>query len=93
MDVWGLTEDTADSWVGPLSRLETLAKADIPILLIAGGADEPVPFSENGGVLVERFRALGGDLTLTVKAGCGHHPHSLYDPAPAVAWAKRVIQP
>lgn len=93
MDVWGLTEETADSWVGPLARLETLAKADIPILLIAGGADEPVLFSENGGVLVERFRALGGDLTLTVKAGCGHHPHSLYDPAPAVAWAKRVIQP
>lgn len=93
MKVWGLTEETADSWVGPLAQLEKLAKADIPILLIAGGADEPVLFSKNGGVLAERYQALGGDLTLTVKAGCGHHPHSLYDPAPAVVWAKRVVQP
>lgn len=93
MKVWGLTEETADSWVGPLVQLEKLAEANIPILLIAGGGDDVVPFAENGGILAERFRALGGDLTLTVKAGCGHHPHSLYDPAPAVAWAKRVIQP
>ncbi|MEC5125178.1 prolyl oligopeptidase family serine peptidase [Verrucomicrobiales bacterium BCK34] len=92
MKAWGLTEETADSWVGPLTQLEKLAKANVPILLIAGGGDDVVPFSENGGVLVERFRALGGDLTLTVKAGCGHHPHSLHDPAPAIAWVKRVIK-
>jgi len=30
----------------------------------------------------ERFEEAGGRITVIVKAGCNHHPHSLEDPAP-----------
>ncbi|HQW27595.1 MAG TPA: hypothetical protein PK529_00345 [Verrucomicrobiales bacterium] len=88
---YGLTEETSHSWKGPLTRLEVLAKAKIPIMVVAGGADTVVPFSENGGILEARYRALGGELAVIVKAATGLHPHSLHDPGPVVAWAKRLI--
>lgn len=91
MTAWNLTPETADSWVGPLDQLNILAEADIPIMLVAGGNDEPVPLGENGAVLIERYQNLGGDITAIIKAGCGHHPHSLHDPSRVVAWAGAVM--
>ncbi|MCP5540997.1 MAG: SMP-30/gluconolactonase/LRE family protein [Akkermansiaceae bacterium] len=86
MAAYSLTEATADSWKGPLDRLEPLAKAKVPILSVCGGADAVVPFAENSAILEERYRALGGEIEVVVKATCDHHPHSLYDPARIVAW-------
>jgi len=43
-----------------------------------------VPWDENTGVLAERYRKLGGSITLIPKSGAGHHPHGLQDPTPIV---------
>jgi len=51
---------------------------------VYGDADEGVPWDENTGVLAERYRELGGDITLIPKPGVGHHPHGLEDPTPVV---------
>jgi hypothetical protein len=40
--------------------------------------------AENTDVVVERYRALGGNIRVITKAGIGHHPHSSDDPAPIV---------
>jgi pimeloyl-ACP methyl ester carboxylesterase len=69
---------------GPLAKIGTVARAGIPILLVAGDADEIVPFEENGKQLAERYPKAGGDLKLIVKPGGLHHPHGLADPAPIV---------
>jgi pimeloyl-ACP methyl ester carboxylesterase len=85
---YDLTEQTVPAYdQGPLNHLAPLAAAKVPILLICGDADRSVPYEENGKILDERYRALGGRLQLILKPGGDHHPHSLKDPAPIVAFA------
>lgn len=68
----------------PVDNLAPLAKAGIPLLHVYGDADDVVPWDENTGKLAERYRALGGSITLISKPGVGHHPHGLTDPTPIV---------
>ena len=48
--------------------------AKVPLLHVYGDADEVVPWEENTGLVAERYRALGGDITLIAKPGVKHHP-------------------
>ncbi|MGE3311830.1 MAG: GDSL-type esterase/lipase family protein [Limisphaerales bacterium] len=68
----------------PVDSLAPLAAARVPILHVYGDADEVVPWDENTGVLAERYRQLGGSITLIAKPGVKHHPHGLEDPTPIV---------
>lgn len=68
----------------PIDRLKPLADAQVPLLHVFGEADPVVPWEENTGVLAERYRQLGGSITLIPKPGIGHHPHGLADPTPIV---------
>ena len=63
-------------------HLEPIAAAGIPIIAVYGDADVDLPPEENILLLQERFKALGGNVTLIAKPGVGHHPHSLADPGP-----------
>jgi pimeloyl-ACP methyl ester carboxylesterase len=85
MELYGLTEETAKEFSqSPLNSAPDLAKRGVPVLLVAGDADEAVYFPENGEVFAEKYREAGGLIELIVKPGCNHHPHSLEDPAPIV---------
>ena len=85
MKVYGITvEQLADFKENPIDHLAPLAKAKIPVLIVAGDADKTVPIKENALVLQERYKKLGGDIKLISKPGVGHHPHSLKDPKPIV---------
>lgn len=85
LKVYGLTEEQALDWkLNPVDNLAPLAKAKIPLLHICGDADDVVPLDENTRVVEARYKELGGDITVIVKPGVGHHPHSLKDPAPIV---------
>jgi hypothetical protein len=64
----------------PIDNLAPLAAAKIPLLHVYGDADDVVPWEENTGVIAERYRKLGGSITLISKPGVGHHPHGLEDP-------------
>ncbi len=68
----------------PIDSLQPLADAGVPLLHVYGDADDVVPWNENTGVVAERYRKLGGSITLIPKAGIGHHPHGLADPSPIV---------
>ena len=84
-EAYGLNAEEALAFKGsPVERIEALAKAGIPILLIAGDADETVPLPENGGRLKRRYDELGGVCETIIKPGGKHHPHSLPDPTPIV---------
>ena len=87
LKVYGLTEEQAlakPQPLNPVDHLEPLAKARIPLLHVCGDADDVVPIEENTRVVEERYRKLGGAITVIAKPGVGHHPHSLQDPAPIV---------
>jgi len=82
---YGLTEDEALKYkLNPVDNLKPLARHKIPILHVCGDADDVVPFDENTKLVEERYEKLGGPITVIVKPGVGHHPHSLKDPKPIV---------
>ncbi|THF73007.1 alpha/beta fold hydrolase [Cohnella fermenti] len=88
---YGLTEEASETaGVSPLDRIGPIANARIPILMIAGDADSVVPYSENGAILEERYRGLGGRIETIVKPGVGHHPHGLEEPGPILAFVRSV---
>jgi pimeloyl-ACP methyl ester carboxylesterase len=57
----------------PLDRLESLAKAGVPLFAIHGDADVVVPLAQNSGEMAKRYAALGGKMQLIVPKGQGHN--------------------
>ena len=57
----------------PVDRLAPLAKWDVPIYHNHGDIDTLVPPKENSTLLAERYKAMGGDITVTVFKGQGHN--------------------
>ena len=85
LKAYGLTEAEALAYKGnPIDRLEPLAKAGVPLLHVCGDADTVVPMEENTNIVERRYKQLGGQITVIVKPGVNHHPHSLKDPTPIV---------
>jgi pimeloyl-ACP methyl ester carboxylesterase len=78
------------SKLAPVDRLEPLAKAKIPILLVYGDNDHVVPHQENSEVVYIRYLALGGPVERIVKPGQDHHPHGLTDPRPIVDFFEKA---
>ena len=83
MKVFGFaSEAEAIAYNGnPIDNLTSLVENHVPILHVYGDVDDVVLWKENTGVLAERYRQMGGDITLIGKPGCDHHPHGLSDPA------------
>ena len=57
----------------PVDRLAPLARAGVPIFHIHGDQDKVVPLEANSGLVAERYRKLGGNMTLEVVKGQGHN--------------------
>ena len=95
LELYKLTEAEAlNSPLIPLNNLKAIAESKIPIIAVAGDADDVVPMDENVLILEKRYHELGGLLELIVKPGVGHHPHSLADPTPVVKFLLRnAIKP
>jgi pimeloyl-ACP methyl ester carboxylesterase/lysophospholipase L1-like esterase len=85
--VYKLTEQEAKEYrLNPVDNLAPLAKAKVPLLHVCGAADEVVPMEENTRLVETRYRELGGEIIVIAKPGIGHHPHSLQNPFPIVAF-------
>ena len=57
----------------PIDRLAPLAKAKVPIFHIHGDKDRVVPLDANSRIVAERYRTLGGSMTLKVIENQGHN--------------------
>jgi pimeloyl-ACP methyl ester carboxylesterase len=92
LDSYGFRDDreAIDSRLNPVDRLEPLAQAKLPILLVYGDSDRTVPHRENSEVVYDRYKALGGPVERIVKAGADHHPHGLTDPRPIDEFFERA---
>lgn len=64
----------------PVDNLAPLAAAKIPLLHVCGETDDVVPMDENTRLVEQRYKQLGGPITVISKPHCNHHPHSLKDP-------------
>ena len=68
--------------LSPLDNLASLAQAGIPLLHVCGSLD---PLLKDNSALVEqRYKALGGQITVILKDGVGHYPLGPIDPQPVV---------
>lgn len=82
-DEYGLNAETLSTFRGnPIDNMEEFFALEIPLLIIAGGSDEVVPFEENAGKLIEYCKTNSIKITSIVKPTCKHHPHSLEDVSP-----------
>ena len=88
---WGVKDEDVDSGFrgNALQHLPRLAEAHIPVIAVCGDADSVVPYGENMEKVASAYREMGGEVEVIVKPGCDHHPHSLEDPAPVVAFLER----
>ena len=57
----------------PIERLKPLADAGVPIYHIHGDVDKVVPLDANSGTVAERYKKLGGKMTLKVAKGQWHN--------------------
>ncbi|HEX5789654.1 MAG TPA: prolyl oligopeptidase family serine peptidase [Luteolibacter sp.] len=84
LQVYGLSEEQAATFnQNPIDRLAPLAKAGVPLIHVVGDTDDVVPVAENTAIIEERYKALGGNITVIHKPGIGHK-HGLDDPTPLI---------
>lgn len=73
-----------------VARLGELAQADVPVLHVCGSIDPVLSHTE----LVEAsYVQLGGRISVMVKDGEAHHPHSLRDPRPLADFIEQNQSP
>jgi len=73
------------------AKLGDLAKNDVPLLHVCGSLDYLL---EHHTLPVEdAYHQLGGRISVMIKEGVPHHPHSLQDPRPIADWIENNIQP
>jgi pimeloyl-ACP methyl ester carboxylesterase len=61
-----------------LARLDGLARNDVPIVQVCGTID---PLLERFSTATENtYHQVGGRISVLLKEGAAHHPHSLQDP-------------
>ena len=86
---YNLCEETLKSFKdSPKDRIEEFSRNGIPILIVAGDSDATVPYKENGKLMVDYYKKKELKITVFVKKGCGHHPHSLEDVNPIVTFVE-----
>ena len=66
----------------PLDNLAPLAKAGVPLLHVCGSLDPALDAQTR--VLEKRYHELGGQITVIIKEGEGHHPLAPRDPKPVM---------
>lgn len=89
LTAYGFADETAalkaaQAAGGPAGYARTLARKGVPILHVVGDADEVVPVNGNTALFEARMKQLGTPIQVIHKPACGHHPHSLFNPAPIV---------
>ncbi|MCO8121527.1 alpha-L-fucosidase [Stieleria sp. TO1_6] len=88
-EVYGFTTDQEllDAKVSPIDKLESLAKAGVPILMVCGSNDSTVPYEENDALLEERYKKLGGSIEVIVEDK--GHTHGMDDPTPILEFIQK----
>lgn len=76
----------------PVDNCVSIGKAKIPVIHVYGDADIAVPYTENTAIVAEKIKKAGGSIKIIRKEGVGHHPHSLEDPTPIVAFILKSLK-
>lgn len=73
-----------------LMKLGELAARDVPLLHVCGSID---PLLGRFSSAIETiYPQWGGRISVMIKEGAGHHPHSLRDPQPLADWIEQSVR-
>ncbi|MDB6037758.1 MAG: hypothetical protein JWM99_1599 [Verrucomicrobiales bacterium] len=72
-------------------KLGELAKNDVSLLNVCGSLD--FLLQRHTLQIEDRYQQLGGRITVMIKDGTAHHPHSLRNPKPIADWIVSHMQP
>jgi pimeloyl-ACP methyl ester carboxylesterase len=73
-----------------VARLGDLANADVPVLHVCGSID---PILSHTQLVETSYVQLGGRISVMIKDGVAHHPHSLRDPKPIADFIEASQKP
>jgi pimeloyl-ACP methyl ester carboxylesterase len=73
------------------AKVGDLALHDIPLLHVCGSSDYLL-FHHTLEV-EDIYHLMGGRISIMIKEGLPHHPHSLRDPRPIADWIEKNVQP
>jgi pimeloyl-ACP methyl ester carboxylesterase len=76
---------------GDFARLGELARNDVSLLNVCGSQD--FLLERHTLAIEDRYHQLGGRITVMIKEGPAHHPHSLRDPKPIADWVVEHSRP
>jgi pimeloyl-ACP methyl ester carboxylesterase len=71
-------------------RLGDLARADVPVLQVCGTID-PI-LGKNASAIEAIYQQFGGRISMMIKDGYAHHPHSLRNPKPIADFIEQSVQ-
>ena len=74
-----------------LKKLGDLAAADVPVLHVCGSIDPLL--GRVSSVIENLYQQFGGRISVMIKEGAGHHPHSLRDAKPIADFISQQVQP
>lgn len=82
----GYADDTAALGASPKPADALQAATEKGVVLVSGFGtdDDVVPHEDNGQVLVDFWRANGGEAHVFPNEGGGHFPHGITDPSPVI---------
>lgn len=73
-----------------MKRIAELAWADVPVLHVCGSID---PLLGKHSIVIENiYVELGGRISVMIKEGFGHHPHSLRNPKPIADFIEQSVR-
>ena len=69
------------------AKIPELAKHDVPVLEVGGSEDSLLRL--NTLAIEDMYHQAGGLITVMIKEGHAHHPHSLQNPKPIADWIEQ----
>ena len=83
LSCYGLTRETIKDYKDfPLHNFKEFFDTGIPVMLVAGDADTVCRPEKNYKLMLRYCEENNIPITVCIKPGCGHHPHSLDDITP-----------
>jgi pimeloyl-ACP methyl ester carboxylesterase len=71
-------------------RLVDLARSDVPVLQVCGSIDPMLGHYTSAFEAI--YQQFGGRISMMIKEGSAHHPHSLRNPKPIADFIERSVQ-
>jgi pimeloyl-ACP methyl ester carboxylesterase len=83
--------DNPGIYTEDIPKIADLIKHDVPLLNVCGTLD--FVLEKNTKLIENIYHQGGGRISIMIKEGMGHHPHSLLDPKPIADFIEQHIQP